>query len=125
MLLKSFESVCIWSQDHKALANWYKEMFELKVDTELDLPDDTGIGFMLEGVFFWIGAHDEIKGKSMDPYRIMPGFNVDSVQQIYDRLSARGVEFIREPSLSPTGDYYAATAVDLDGNIIQFFSKEL
>ncbi len=123
MLLKSFESVCIWSQNYKKLANWYKETFDLEIDTQLDLSDDTGIGFMLGEVFFWIGEHDQVKGKSHDPYRIMPGFNVDSVTELYEHISKKGVEFIRKPSLSPTKDYYAATALDPDGNVIQFFSK--
>ncbi len=124
MLLKSFESVCIWSENYEKLANWYKETFELEIDTELNLADDTGMGFMLGGVFFWIGDHDKVEGKSLDPYRIMPGFNVDSVTSLYNQISQKGVEFIRKPSLSPTGDYYAATALDPDGNVIQFFSKE-
>jgi len=124
MLLKSLESICIWSESYKELAKWYQEMFELEVDTNLELPDDTGIGFMLEGVYLWIGYHDKVVGKSKDRYRIMPGFKVDSVTEIYNKLSEKGVEFIRKPSLSPTHDYYAATAVDPDENIIQFFSDK-
>lgn len=125
MLLKSFESVCIWSSNYKKLAAWYQKMFDLEVHTALDIKDDEGIGFMLNGVFLWIGQHDKIEGSSKDPYRIMPGFNVDSVQELYEKLNAEGVEFIRKPSISPTNDYYAATAMDPEGNILQFFSKEL
>lgn len=125
MKIKAVDSICIWSENPEALANWYQEMFDLEVDEKLDLPDDTGTSFMIDGVILWIGLHDGVHGKASDKYRIMPGFAVDSVKKIYDDLSSKGVEFLRKPSISPTEDYYAATAVDLDGNIIQFFSDNL
>ncbi len=43
---------------------------------------------------------------------------------MYEDIKDKGVEFVREPSLSPTGDYYAMTLIDLDGNLVQFESVE-
>lgn len=121
-LIKSMESLCIWSENYRDLANWYKNVLGLKVESELNLPDDTGVTFNVDGFLFWIGYHDKVKGKNKDKYRFMPGFNVDSVQETYEILKDRGVEFIQKPRISPTNDYYVATALDPEDNVIQFFS---
>lgn len=124
MRISKLDSVCIWSDNPSKLADWYEKMLDLKIDRRLDLPDDTGINFMINDVFFFIGYHDKVKGKSKDPYRIMIGFSVDSVEKIYKELKAKGVEFVRpaEKASDPDDPYYVATAKDPEGNIIQFFS---
>ncbi len=124
MLVNKISSVCIWSADYKKLARWYQDVFELEVDSEITLPDDTGVTFMIEGVYFWIGYHDKVKGKNKDKYRIMVGFDVESVAALYKKLIKKGVEFIAKPTLSPTKDYYVATAIDPEDNVIQFFSDK-
>ena len=122
MLVNSLSSVCIWSQNYKKLAKWYQETLELKVDKVLTLPDDTGITFMINEVYFWVGYHDKITGKNKDKYRIMVGFDVDSVGKLYKKLIKKKVKFIQKPRLSPTKDYYVSTALDPEDNIIEFFS---
>lgn len=126
MLIKGMESLCIWSENYRELANWYRDVLELEIVSELDLPDDTGLTFKVgnSSTVLWIGAHDGVKGKNRDKYRFMPGFDVDSVGEIHTKLVARGVKFILEPTISPTKDYYVATALDLDENVIQFFSSK-
>lgn len=121
-MIESIESILIWSENYKELATWYEEKLELVPESELTLPNDTGVTFNLNGILLWIGYHDGVKGKNKDKYRLMPGFNVSSVTEVYNKLVAKDVEFIQEPIISPTKDYYVATAVDLDGNILQFFS---
>jgi hypothetical protein len=125
MFIKSMESLCIWSENYRELADWYRDVLELEVVSELILPEDTGVTFKVGSspVLFWIGAHDGVKGKNQDKYRFMPGFDVDSVGKVYTKLIDRGVKFILKPTISPTKDYYVATALDLDENVIQFFSK--
>jgi catechol 2,3-dioxygenase-like lactoylglutathione lyase family enzyme len=120
-----FDSVCLWSENPDKLAEFYEKVLGLVVDQKINLPDDKGISFKLGEVLLFIGYHDKIKGESKDPYRIMPGFWVKSVKDVYDELSPKKIEFIREPSISPDGTYYAATIIDPEGNIIQFFSEKL
>ena len=121
-MIKGMESLCIWSENYRELANWYRDILELEVESELDIPRDTGVNFNINGFFLWIGQHDGVKGKNKDQFRFMPGFDVDDVTETYNKLSAKGVEFIQTPIVSPTEDYRVATAKDPDGNIIQFFS---
>ena len=126
MQIKALDSVCIWSENPDKLAKWYQKILDLKVDKKLNLPDDTGVNFMIGKTFFFIGFHDKVKGKSKDPYRIMIGFSVKSVKKTYDELVTKGVRFIRpaERSSDPEDEYFVATVVDPEGNIIQFFSNK-
>ena len=102
-MIKSIGWLTIWSEDYKKLANWYRDTLELKVASELNLPNDTGVIFEFpNGTNLWIGYHDKVRGKSKDPYRSFVSFNVDSVTELYEKLSPKGVEFIRKPSISPT-----------------------
>lgn len=125
MLIKNLDGVAVWSENWKELADWYERVFEMEAEEELNLPDDTGRLYKIGECVFWIGAHSEVKGKSKDKYRIMPGFVFESVHETAKILKERGVEFIAEPHLSPTKDYHAATIEDLDGNIIQMYSFDV
>jgi len=49
---------------------------------------------------------------------------VDSVDQAYNELKAKGVEFIAEPFKAFTFDSWFATFKDLDGNIVQFIGNK-
>lgn len=120
------ESICVWSENYRELADWYRDVLELEVVSELTLPDDTGVTFKVGNspTLFWVGAHDGVRGKNKDKYRFMPGFDVDSVSEMHKKLLSRGVTFILEPTISPTNDYYVATALDPDDNVIQFFSSK-
>jgi hypothetical protein len=84
MLIKSMDSLCIWSENYRELADWYKNVLELEVDSELNLPNDTGVTFKVgpNQFILWIGAHDGVKGTNPDKYRFMPGFDVDSVGDV-------------------------------------------
>ena len=122
-MIKNIGWITLWSEDYQKLAKWYEEILGFKRTGALDLTNDTGIMFEFEnGTNFWIGKHSEVKGMAKDRYRFFICFNVDSVSEMYESLKGKGIEYVREPSLSPTGDYYAMTLVDLDGNLVQFES---
>ena len=125
MNIKRFDSVCIWSENPDKLAEFYEKTLGLHVEERINLPDDVGVVFKLGEVLIFIGEHSEVHGKAKDKYRIMPGFWVDSVQEVYDELKVKNVEFIRTPSVSPDGTYYAATILDPEENVLQFFSETL
>lgn len=124
MIVKNIGAVLIWSENWRKLANWYRDVLGLKVESELDLPDDTGVNFLVNETYFWVGYHDKVHGKSKDKYRIMIGFDVGSVTETYKKLKKRGVKFILKPSLSPTKTFYVATALDPEDNIIQFYGDK-
>lgn len=122
-MIKSIGWITLWSEDYKKLAKWYEDVLGFKRTGEIDITNDTGIMFEFENSSsFWIGQHSEVKGKAKDRYRFFICFNVENVYQLYEDLKDKNVEFVREPSLSPTGDYDAMTLVDLDGNLVQFES---
>jgi predicted enzyme related to lactoylglutathione lyase len=125
MLLNKFSSVLIWSEKWRELANWYRDVLELPVESELNLPDDTGVNFKLGDTYIWIGFHDQVQGSSKDKFRIMVCFEVDSVSATYKALTAKGVRFIQESRLAPPQTFYVATALDPEDNIIQFESDNL
>src|SRR5690554_2027433 len=109
MNVKNISAVLIWSEDYKALAKWYKEKLGLNTIEELNHPEDTGFGLAVGDSYLWIGKHSEVKGKSKDPYRIMFNISVDSVEDAYNELVKKGVEFIAKPFKAPTFDSYFAT----------------
>ena len=122
MLIKNIGAILVWSENWRSLANWYRDVLELPVKSELSLPDDTGVNFLVNETYFWVGYHDQVHGMSKNPYRVMIGFDVESVTETYNRLVKIDVEFILPPTLSPTKTFYVATAQDPEGNIIQFYS---
>ena len=118
-MVNDISAILIWSQDYRALADWYKEKLDLKVLKELDHPEDTGVGFQVGNVLLWIGQHSEVKGKNKDIHRHMFNFTVDSVGETYKKLIARDVRFFAKPFKAPTMDRYFATFYDLDDNLVQ------
>ena len=123
-MYKSISAILIWSENFRALADWYQEKFGFETIEELNHPEDTGIGLAVGDSYLWIGKHSEVHGKNTDPYRHMFNIKVDSVQTCYDELSAKSVKFIAEPFKAPTFDSYFATFIDLDGNIGQIMGEK-
>lgn len=118
-MIKNISAVLIWSDNYRALADWYKEKLGLDSIEELNHPDDTGVGFQVGEVYLWIGQHSKVNGKNKDIHRHMFNFVVDSVSESYKKLEARGVRFYAKPFKAPTMDKYFATFYDLDSNLVQ------
>ena len=125
-MFKKISTILIWSENWKALAEWYEKTLDLKIVDEINHPQDTGRRFEFPegGTWLWIGQHSEVKGKSADPCRIMFNINVDSVQKSYEHLLSKGVKFIATPFKAPTFDKYFATFEDLDGNYVQLIGPK-
>lgn len=117
-------SVCIWSENYDTLAKWYEDVLGFSVRERLTLPDDTGVDFDFAHTYFYIGKHDKVKGKSKDPYRMMVGFNVDSISRAYEELKDKKVTWIAKPFKAPPGGFWCMTIADPEGNILQFFGQE-
>jgi catechol 2,3-dioxygenase-like lactoylglutathione lyase family enzyme len=123
-MTKDISAILIWSEDYRKLADWYKEKLDLKILEEIHHPDDTGVGFKVGHMYFWIGQHSQVKGKNKDPHRHMFNFVVDSVTQTYKNLKEKEVLFLAAPFKAPTFDKYFATFYDLDGNIVQLIGDK-
>lgn len=117
-------SVIIWSENHETLAKWYEEVLGFTVREVTTHPDDSCIGFDFGDTFFSIGRHDQVHGKSKDPYRIMVGFPVHSVHEAYEELKDKDITWIAKPFEAPTGAIWCMTIADPEGNILQFFGKK-
>lgn len=120
-MFKNVSDIIIWSENYRQLAKWYEEKLDLTKIGEVDHPQDKCIGFKIgDGkTELWIGYHDKVKGKNTDKYRIMVNYSVESVSQVYENLSKKGVKFMVKPFKAPTFDKYFATFEDPDGNILQ------
>lgn len=123
-MFKTISDILIWSEQYRELADWYIEKLELTPIEELDHPQDTGVGFMIGQVYFWIGQHDKVKGQNKDCHRIMFNIAVDSVSEAYRKLIKKGVKFFAKPFKAPTFDKYFATFFDLDGNMVQLIGDK-
>jgi hypothetical protein len=124
MLVKNISAILIWSEDYRALANWYRDKLDLEILEELNHPEDTGVGFQVGNVYLWIGQHSEVKGKNKDIHRHMFNFDVDSVSEVYKKLESKGVKFYAKPFKAPTMDNYFATFYDLDNNLVQLIGSK-
>ncbi|HLD24587.1 MAG TPA: VOC family protein [Patescibacteria group bacterium] len=117
-------SVCLWSENYEKLAKWYEEVLGFKVNRRLNLPDDTGVDFDFLPTYFYVGKHDKVKGTSKDPYRMMVGFNVESISKAYDELKDKDITWIAKPFAGPPGGFWCMTIADPEGNILQFFGDK-
>lgn len=117
-------SVGIWSSDYKKLAKWYENVLGFKVRAETNLPNDRCIEFSFGKNYFFIGEHNKVFGRSNDPYRIMVGFDVKSVTEVYNELVKKEVEIVAKPFEAPPGGFWSMTIKDPEGNILQFFGDK-
>lgn len=118
-MFKNISTVLIWSENYRALADWYIEKLGLKTLNEIHHPDDTGVRLSIGNVILWIGQHSQVHGKNKDIHRHMFNIEVDSVTKACELLKVRGVKFLAAPFKAPTFDRYFATFYDLDDNLVQ------
>jgi predicted enzyme related to lactoylglutathione lyase len=116
--------VGVWTEHYEELIDWYKTVLGFTVKSKTELPDDTCTDFAFGDNYFFIGKHDRVKGKSRDPYRIMIGFNVESVTRAYKELPLEKVTVIAPPFEAPPGGFWCMTIADPEGNILQFFGDK-
>ena len=115
-MIKGFGGASIWSQDLNNLLPFYRDTLGLKPTLESERfvlfgdPNAPSLG---------LGSHSDVKGKNNDPARHMVGLTTDDVRGDYERLKAKGVEFIEEPT--NYDQITIATLKDPEGNLVQLF----
>ncbi len=106
--------VTIWTDNLKRLLAFYRDTLGL---TPHSVHEDF-VNFRFGGMRLNLGLHDEVKGRTREPYRIMINLGVEDIHRQHTRLVERGVEFIREPEQEHWGGW-VATFLDPDGNTLQ------
>ena len=117
-MIKGGNSVIIWTEDVSKLAPFYRDTLGLKASEVGDAFAVFEIGGAQQ---LALGVHSEVKGRSKEPNRVMVNLDVDDCRSEYERLKAKGVQFLREPRAEPMDGTIIATLQDPDGNTLQLF----
>jgi predicted enzyme related to lactoylglutathione lyase len=112
----NFNSILLSSEDHKALAEFYKKVFQKDPEMEYE----SYIGFLVGSCFLSIGAHDKIHGKNPNPERILFNFETKDVKGEFERIKAIGAKVIAKPYQMQ--EAWIATLADPDGNYFQLMT---
>lgn len=112
----NLNSIILFSENPEELVDFYKKV----------LNDDVGWeggdfkGFKVGVGFLTIGPHDKVRGKNLNPERIIFNLETEDVEREYERLVDIGVKVIAKPySPGEDGDMMIATFEDIDGNYFQ------
>ncbi len=115
----NFNSILLFSEDPKALVEFYKKVFE----KDPDWTDSEYAGFMVGSTAFTIGPHDKVKGKNAQPERLLVNFETKDVEKEFERIQGIGAEVIAKPY--HPGEMESATIAtfaDPDGNYFQLMT---
>ncbi|OGK25165.1 hypothetical protein A3A46_00615 [Candidatus Roizmanbacteria bacterium RIFCSPLOWO2_01_FULL_37_13] len=119
-MIKGMESVLLFSQNAKKLADFYKEKVGLKVTNEFMMgeKDEVYEFKMKQGTPLYVIDHSKIKGKNKTPERMMINLEVDDIEKEVKRLTKARVKKTQD-IYHVEGYGYIATFEDLDGNFFQ------
>ncbi|MFA6005361.1 MAG: VOC family protein [Patescibacteria group bacterium] len=109
-------SILVFSEDSKKLGEFYKKVFQ----AEPSWTNGDYFEFKVGNIYFEVGPHSEVHGKSKNPERILLNFHFSDVEKEFKRLKEMGVTVIKEP-YKPEEDprLTIATFADPDGNYFQ------
>lgn len=115
----NFNSLLLFSENPKGLADFYKKVFE----SEPAWSGGDFVGFEVGGGEFMIGPHDKVRGKNSNPERIMFNFETEDVKGEFERIKGLGAGVVAEPyNPKEDPDGVLATFADPDGNYFQIAS---
>jgi predicted enzyme related to lactoylglutathione lyase len=114
----NFNNILIGSEDPQRLVDYYTKIFGKPV-----MSDGGYTGWQIGSGFIAIGAHDEVKGKSAHPGRIIWNIEADDVRAEFVKLKEAGAIVGREPySFEGYPDSWIATLADPDDNYFQLMT---
>jgi len=115
----NLNSVMIFSENPKALSEYYKKVFRKNPDME----EGGYYGYSAGDIFLGIGPHDKVKGSNPGPERIQLNFQTAEVKEEFERIKGLGTKVIAEPYRMDEGhEEWIATFADPDGNYFQLMS---
>jgi len=112
-MIKGLAATTIFSEDHSVLAPFYRDVIGLEVSEES--PGEIVFG-PPNGPWLLVASHSEVHGQSKEPARHIPSLEVDDLAAEYDRLRAKGVEFLAAPTVEEGIGF--ATFRDPEGNLV-------
>lgn len=124
--------ILIYSENPDKLMEFYRDVLELKLVDQLDIPGDYGYMLQVAGDEYkvWIGKHSEIHGKAKENFRHL--FNLypeEGVMHWYNKIKDNPqVTIVAEPFLAPFStpddEWWFSTFLDPEGNCWQFVGKK-
>lgn len=120
-MIRGVESLTLFSENAKKLAEFYQKKVGLSLTTDAELGDkDQLFGFeMSQGSGFYIVDHSKVKGRSKEPDRVIFNLEVDNIEDAVKKLDQQGVKKVQD-TYHVEGYGLIATFEDLDGNYFQF-----
>ncbi len=120
-MVKGIESITLFSENAKELAEFYKDKVGLKMTLEAEVGEEGEnlFGFDFEGgPGLYIMDHSKVKGSNAQPERIIFNLEVSDIEEDVKKLDEAGVKKIAD--IYHMQNYgYIATFEDLDGNYFQ------
>lgn len=116
----------IFSEHPDELMKFYRDILELELEKKLDIPNDYGYRFAVNGEMkIWIGYHSEVKGKAKEPFRHIFNLYVESVIDWHNKIkNVEGVTIVSEPNEAPFSTpeepVWVSTFLDPEDNCFQF-----
>lgn len=120
-MIQSLESITLFTQNAKKLADFYRDKVGLKVKFEAEMGEKGEEIYELDAgkkSKLYIIDHSDIKGKSKEPKRIMYNLEVDNIKKEASKLKKSKVKLIQD-IYHVEGYGYIATFEDIDGNYFQ------
>ncbi|MGH2732990.1 MAG: VOC family protein [Actinomycetota bacterium] len=114
----NLNSVLIGSEDPRSLTDFYTGLFGKPVWEEGDFHAwQLGTGWLT------VGPHDQVKGKSTHPGRVIWNIETPDVKGDFERLKAAGATVVQEPyQPGEAPEEWIATFSDPDDNYFQLVS---
>lgn len=113
----NFNSILIGSENPQGLVEYYTRLFG-----EPTWTDGGYTGWLIGSGAVTIGPHDQVKGRSAHPGRIIWNIESPDVKADFERLTAAGAIVIREPYGFEGEEGLIATLADPDDNYFQLMS---
>jgi len=114
----NFNNILIGSEDPQRLVDYYTKVFG-----EPAFSDGGYSGWQIGSGFVAVGAHSEVKGKSIHPGRIIWNIESSEVKADFDRMVAAGAIVVREPyTFEEQPGSWIATLADPDDNYFQLMT---
>lgn len=121
-MIKGVESITLFSEDAKKLAEFYRDKVGLDMTLEAEVGEDDdglyGFEFGEEKTGLYIMNHSKVKGKNTQPERIIFNLEVEDIEEDVKKLDKAGVKKIAD--IYHMQEYgLIATFEDIDGNYFQ------
>lgn len=111
-----FNSLLIFSENPKQLAEFYGKVFESKPGWE----NGEYTGYNVGAGYIMVGPHDKVHGENKNPERLIFNFETEDVEKEFERIKGLGATVVAEPYRpGEEEDMMLATLADPDGNYFQ------